>query len=62
MSIMEKRLKAAKKYLSQRGISAVAMDSKFRYRNAAGKEIAPPEWIRKEDRLIVVDDAVKKKA
>ena len=62
MTPAEKKLAAAKRYLKSRGIAATALDSKLRYTNAAGQETPPPEWIRKDEKPVIVLADERRKA
>lgn len=54
-----RKLSEARAYLKERGIAATAKDSKFRYVNAAGQEMQPPSWFKKDAPLVVVSDERK---
>lgn len=55
------KLRRARKYLAQRGLSATAKDSKFIYRDKDGRERPQPDWLKpqEESTVIVLDDRRK---
>ena len=54
MTHHERELKKAKHYLKLRGIAATAPDSKLRYTNAAGQVTPAPEWIKRDEKPVIV--------
>lgn len=61
---LESKLRRAKKYLAERKIAATAPDSELAYTNSAGQKCQRPQWLKKEESPIVLDNvkAIRGKA